>query len=247
MFNTIPQLGIMPYNNIGYPSGNPFAVDFSPMPFGNISFMQNNMQLMQQQMQYQQMLFDILFTQNMYLNWNNIPLFDTNFQSPFGGNMFSNFNSNFSINEKSDKSKETSDETSNTKKENISKSLYEAGYDFIKGQKLANIAKKNATGFKGQCATWAKNDIQKAGLGEYIQGHAYQCIGIMDKNPNFKRVEISLEDAKKTPGIVLVFGKGVAGYSKTYGHIEITGGDGCAYSDGVTHNIKKGYVAYAPV
>jgi len=246
LFNTVPQLGIMP-NNIGYPSGNIFPVNFSPMPIGNISFMENNLQWMQQQMQYQQMLSQILFTQNAYSGWNNIPLFDTNFQSPFGGNMFSNFNNNFSIDKKSDNSSKTSAEKSDNVKYNVNKSLIDAGYDNVKGQKLANIAKKNATGFKGKCATWAKNDIQKAGLGKYICGDAYQCAAILDKNPNFKRVEISLEDAKNTPGIVLVFDRGVSGYSKTYGHIEITGGDGCAYSDGITNHIKTGFVAYAPV
>ena len=48
-------------------------------------------------------------------------------------------------------------------------------------------------------------------------------------------------------GCVLVYEKGVAGYSSQYGHIEITDGNGNAYSDGKTRNIRPGAKVYIPV
>ena len=126
--------------------------------------------------------------------------------------------------------------------------LSDSDYDKQKGVRLANIAKQNcANKWNKQCATYVKNDIQAAGLGKYIKGDAYQCAAILDKNPNFKRVNATKNDLETTPGLVLVYGKGVSGYNKKYGHIEITGGNGCAYSDGVTHNIRDGAIVYAPV
>ena len=37
----------------------------------------------------------------------------------------------------------------------------------------------------------------------------------------------------------MVYDKGVQGYSASYGHTEITTGDGRAVSDGITNNLYK--------
>ena len=59
-------------------------------------------------------------------------------------------------------------------------------------------------------------------------------------NKNFKEINPNGVDLKKLPaGCVLVYGKGVAGYSKKYGHTEITTGNGKAVSDGVTQNLHR--------
>jgi len=203
---------------------------------------------------YNQMLNNILFTNQLYNGWNNIPLFDTNFnlgniipQNQLSPNMPKLLDKTDDTTNKANKSNDNSNDIKSPDNKSVSMNLIKTGYDRVKGIKLANIAKKNKVGFTGNCATYAKRDIQKAGLGKYEIGNATDCDKILDKNPNFKRVEISLEEAKKTPGIVLIFKAGVAGYHKKYGHMEITGGDGCAYSDGQTRNIRKGYIAYAPV
>ena len=222
-----------------------FQTTFVPQ----LSFGDANSKLLEQQIMYQQMLNDILYTSSVYSGWDNIPLYNI---SPMNLNLFSQnnlknpFNINFDINtegNENEKENKHKDKTSNK----ASLSLIRSGYDYIKGQKLANIARKNVVGFKKKCATYAKTDIQQAGLGKYEYGNATDCDKILDRNPNFKRVNISLEELKNTPGIVLVYKAGVSGYHKKYGHIEITGGDGCAYSDGRTRNIRPGFIAYAPV
>ena len=48
-------------------------------------------------------------------------------------------------------------------------------------------------------------------------------------------------------GCVLVYDRGVAGYSSKYGHTEITLGDGTAGSGGITHNIRQGARVFVPV
>ncbi len=259
MFNTVPTIPVtaiapllgnqnpLPPDSVGNPSMQPTELNILPVSFGVA-----NEKLLEEQIMYQQMLNDILYTSNMYSGWDNIPMFNIqpmNFnlsqRNNFQTNPF-NLNSNLlDYNKSNQDNQKTTDFDSSRQKINMS--LIGAGYDLIKGQKLANIAKKNATGFKGYCAKASKSDIQKAGLGKYEYGHAKDCDRILDRNPNFKRVDISLSDLKKTPGIVLVYKAGVSGYNKKYGHIEITGGDGCAYSDGKTRNIRPGYIAYAPV
>lgn len=253
MFNMVPILpiasaqAILPqtgYNTVVYTPVQQFCND------GTINFSQANNQINDSYLMYQKMLFDIIYSTNLYTGWNNIPLYDI---PPMDFNLSQNYQTNpFNINTnlKFDFDYPTNFKTDNgtkDRKTDFSQSLVGAGYDITKGQKLAKIAKKNMVGWTGYCARHVKTDIKEAGLGKYESGHAYQCTGILDRNPNFKRVNISIQDLKKTPGIVLVYGRGVSRYSKDYGHIEITGGDGCAYSDGRTKNIRPGYVAYAPV
>ena len=126
--------------------------------------------------------------------------------------------------------------------------LQNVGYSAAKGQRLADIAKQNATGFKGLCATYVKKDIEKAGLGKYEYGHAFQCAEILRRNPNFKEISTKGLDLSSLPaGCVLVYGKKVAKYNPEYGHIEITDGKGNAYSDGKTGRIRPGAKVFVPV
>ena len=122
-------------------------------------------------------------------------------------------------------------------------------YNAFKGERLANIALSNSKGWTGYCAKYVKKSIQEANLGPYLYGHAYQMTNILRHNPNFKEISTQNVDVKNLPaGCVLVYGKGVEGYSKNYGHTEITTGDGRAVSDGITQNLhKKPSAIFIPV
>lgn len=125
--------------------------------------------------------------------------------------------------------------------------LANSGYDSKKGAKLADEISKIQTGFDGYCAKHVKDAIQKAGLSRYQLGHAYQMANILSKNKNFKEISTENLDLSKLPaGCVLVYGKGVAGYSSKYGHTEITLGNGQA-SCGGTQAIKQGARVFVPV
>lgn len=114
------------------------------------------------------------------------------------------------------------------------------GYSAKKGFALAKSAVSSAIGFVGKCAKYVKNAIARTGLGKYEYGNACDMVSIMRKNKNFKEINPNGVDLKKLPaGCVLVYGKGVAGYSKKYGHTEITTGNGKAVSDGVTQNLHR--------
>lgn len=140
------------------------------------------------------------------------------------------------------------EKTKRKNKKKVNNSLESAGYDAKKGQRLARTAQQSAHGFVGKCATYVKKDIERAGLGKYQYGHAYQCDDILDANPNFKQISTDGLDLKDLPaGCILVYDRGVAGYSASYGHIEITDGKGNAYSDGKTKNIRAGAKVYVPV
>ena len=123
------------------------------------------------------------------------------------------------------------------------------GYSAKKGWELAKKAVSGAVGFIGKCARYVKNAISKAGLGKYEYGNACDMVSIMRRNKNFKEINPNGVDLKKLPaGCVLVYGKGVAGYSKKYGHTEITTGNGKAVSDGVTQNLhRKPTAIFMPV
>lgn len=123
------------------------------------------------------------------------------------------------------------------------------GYSAKKGWELAKKAVSSVVGFTGKCARYVKNAIAKAGLGKYEYGNACDMVSIMRRNKNFKEINPNGVDLKKLPaGCVLVYGKGVAGYSSKYGHTEITTGSGKAVSDGVTQNLhRKPTAIFMPV
>lgn len=113
-------------------------------------------------------------------------------------------------------------------------------YNAQAGEKLANIALRDSVGFTEECATYVKNAIKNAGLGAYQYGDAYETTNILNSNKNFKQISTNGVDVSLLPaGCVLVYDKGVAGYSSNYGHTEITTGDGRAVSDGITNNPRQ--------
>lgn len=122
-------------------------------------------------------------------------------------------------------------------------------YNKSAGEKLANIALRNAVGCKHLCATYVKNAIRDAGLGKYIPGDAYMMTSILSKNKNFKQIPVNSVNVNDLPaGCVLVFDKGMHGYSAKYGHTEITTGDGRAVSDFINNKgIKKPSAIFIPV
>lgn len=122
------------------------------------------------------------------------------------------------------------------------------GYNAQKGLELAKQAVSHVVGFIGYCARYVKNAIARTGLGKYESGHAYQQISNLRNNKNFKEISPNGVNLKSLPaGCVLVYDKGVSGYSKSYGHIEITTGTGKAVSDGVTNNLRKPTAIFIPV
>ena len=128
-------------------------------------------------------------------------------------------------------------------------SLKSIGYSAQKGMALARSALNSAVGFVKKCATYVKNAIVRTGLGAYMNGHGYQMASILRRNKNFKEISPVGVNVKSLPaGCILVYGKGVAGYSSKYGHTEITTGDGRCVSDGITRNPRNNPTAiFVPV
>lgn len=121
-------------------------------------------------------------------------------------------------------------------------------YNANKGKKLATTALNNSVGWSGYCAKYVKTAIKDSGLGSYTSGHAYQMKEILNNNPNFKQISTDNIDVKDLPaGCVLVYDRGAQGYSSSYGHVEITTGDGRAVSDGITNNLRKPSAVFIPV
>lgn len=168
-----------------------------------------------------------------------------------GNNVFTLFNNKFANQNKQTPTNTNNNSTTKTIYTNTNKastSLEQVGYDANKGEKLAYTASKNAVGFTKHCATYVKNAIQSSGLGAYEYGDAYECANILERNKNFKEISTNGLDLSTLPaGCVLVYDKGVAGYSSKYGHTEITLGNGQAVSDGVTNNIRQGARVFVPV
>ena len=123
------------------------------------------------------------------------------------------------------------------------------GYCASSGLRLARTAMSRAVGFVGYCARYVKNAIASCGLGFYVSGNAHDMIGILRNNRNFREIPARGVNPKTLPaGCVLVYERGVAGYSSRYGHTEITTGDGRAVSDGITTNIRGNVTAiFVPV
>ncbi|MBQ7764083.1 CHAP domain-containing protein [bacterium] len=129
-----------------------------------------------------------------------------------------------------------------------SKNTFLKEYNKNRGEKLANIALKNSVGWTEYCAKYVKKAIKEAGLGDCGAGHAYQMSNILANNPNFKKLSSNNVNVKELPaGCVLVYDKGAQGYSKEYGHVEITTGDGRGVSDGITQNLRKPSAIFIPV
>lgn len=138
----------------------------------------------------------------------------------------------------------------NNKKRETDKNVKKVHYNKRKGEKLAKeIASVSSEGgFDGYCARHVKSAISDAGLGKYESGHGYQVADILADNKNFKEITSANPDLESLPaGCVLVYDRGVSGYSSRYGHTEITLGNGTAASGGITHNIRDGARVFIPV
>lgn len=113
-------------------------------------------------------------------------------------------------------------------------------YKCDKGNKtIIRTQKKSSYNWDGLCATYVKMAIRDSGGGNYENGHAYQMTDILRKNKKFKQISTNVDLKSLPAGCILVYGKGVAGYSSEYGHVEITLGDGRAASDALTTNLHK--------
>lgn len=124
----------------------------------------------------------------------------------------------------------------------------DVNYNSRKGKKLANDILHHSCGFTGYCAAYVKKSMNRCGLGGDFSGHAYQMPNGLKNNPNFKEISTGGLNLSSLPaGCILVYDRGVSGYSSKYGHTEITLGDGRAVSDGVTHNIRQGARVFVPV
>lgn len=123
------------------------------------------------------------------------------------------------------------------------------GYKASSGLRLARTAMSRARGFVGRCAKYVKNAIASCGLGRYVNGNACEMTRILRNNKNFREISPAGVDLKSLPaGCILVYGRGVSGYSSRYGHTEITTGSGKAVSDGITNNIRGNVTAiFIPV
>ena len=127
-------------------------------------------------------------------------------------------------------------------------SLSDVGYSAQKGKKLALTARSNTKGFGGDCALYVRRALEKCGLGNGERGDGYEYASILSRNKNFKEISTSGIDLSDLPaGCVLVYNRGTAGYSRKYGHVEITLGNGKAASDGITNNIRQGASVLVPV
>lgn len=131
------------------------------------------------------------------------------------------------------------------------------------GGKLAGIAEKNEYGGIGQCLASVRKDLETLGLSRGGAGSlgsaAYQSVGKLSNNENFKKVDgISQDDLKKLPaGCVIVWsnnqtGKQSSKLSDTYGHILITDGAGNGFSDHseklseTVHKYNGAYTVFVP-
>ena len=176
-------------------------------------------------------------------------------------NLFSNFSFNMPtfnfMNLKIDFSPNTSNIKSNNNSPSSDYIKYEGGkikidgYNSSVGIKLANAALKQSNGRTkgtGYCSRGVRTAMQEVGVCTTYPGHAADFIPILDKNPHFKKLDNTNIDVKDLPaGCILVYGRGVSGYSSESGHVEITTGDGRAASDFVHNVYKKPTAIYVPV
>lgn len=126
------------------------------------------------------------------------------------------------------------------------------GYNSSKGLKLAQAALRKSNGKThggGNCATKVRESLQETGLYTGHTRSAADYIGVLNKpNSHFKQISTAgINIANLPAGCILVYGRGVGGYSSEHGHIEITTGDGRAASDFVQVENKKPTAIFVPV
>ena len=124
-----------------------------------------------------------------------------------------------------------------------------AKYNKTLGEKLSSYTKSHATGFKHSCAEFVSNALEKTHLSNGQRGHGYEMKNILRKNSHFNEVAVAdIKDLKSIPkGAILVYDKGACGYSKEYGHVEVSIGGGQAASDGIQNIKGKPSALFIPV
>lgn len=129
-------------------------------------------------------------------------------------------------------------------------------YDPSLGNKLANIAAKNAsrTNTVGWCAKGTNDSLELAGFtnGETRVASAYQEADKLANHKNFKEVYVSRDDLSKLPaGCIVVWDRNSTGNrpGDLHGHITVTLGNGQEASDHVQSMYLKGarYRVFVPV
>lgn len=121
-----------------------------------------------------------------------------------------------------------------------STAMHNAGFVIDSNTKKVTSKTKNPDKFTHCCARYVKAAIRDAGLGEYSnEGSAYQMTNSLRNNNNFKEISASTPLKEVPAGCILVYDRGVGGYSSKHGHIEIKTDDGRAVSDGITDYLYK--------
>lgn len=136
---------------------------------------------------------------------------------------------------------------------------YLPGYNTEAGEKLANVVEANTTRvineetnrfIKGKtkpasqstsnCCRYVKSALLATSMMEYQWVNACDMDTRLRKDPNFREIDLSLVDdpTKLPPGCILVYETN-AGYSRQYGHIAVTLGDGRTASDLVENHPRK--------
>lgn len=214
----------------------------------NMPFMQNFMDMMT--------TFSTLGTTNSIINRaadNTSTSTQTSSFSGYSNPMFSwmpTLNTNYSYKTNSSK-KSKPNYTFHTSSFNTNTNLpalKDVGYNSEKGYNLAKDAAGHAVGFTSNCALYVRQSLDRSGLGTGERGDGCQYTNILSRNPNFKEVSAKDISLSSLPaGCILVYDRGVSGYSSSAGHVEITLGNGQAVSDGVTNNIRQGARVFVPV
>lgn len=134
-------------------------------------------------------------------------------------------------------------------------SLKQAKYSSEMGEKLANIACKNAerTGTIGRCYHGVKDSLKLAGLnhGEMTGGSAWQAADSLKNHKNFNKVGVQRDQLKSLPaGCIIVWDPFTdrKGKYHEHGHIAVTLGNGKEASDHVQNLLTSGdkYTVYVP-
>ena len=119
-------------------------------------------------------------------------------------------------------------------------------------EKLAQAGKAVAgPKSQGLCATGVSKAISQA-MGIQVHGDGKDFKDTLPASGKFKQVDISLQEALKTPGLILCWQKGSGEAGAKYGHVAITQGDGkTSTSDFVdSHTATASYsglTVWAPV
>ncbi len=103
---------------------------------------------------------------------------------------------------------------------------------------------------QGLCATGVSRAIQQT-YGIKVWGNGNQIDNNLPKN-KFRQVNMTLEQALRTPGLILTWEKTSTRLGSIYGHTAITAGDGrTSYSDFIesntTNNGRSGLKIFAPI